>query len=534
MTDLLLPSGQKVAYDYDPAADSLRIVLDPPRGATAISQHPDRPRVKVEQEVDSGRLVAIEVTQVQSWLHGELVTRLVSEVVADIGPLASATIEETPPEEQEAPGASSEEGDAPAEAPSASDESGSFAAFDLDGRLLAAVAALGLTTPTAVQRRAIPALIEGKDVVGLSQTGSGKTLAFLLPALSKMLARPSASHAPRLLVVTPTRELAQQVAAAAESLVSSTDLRVTTIFGGRDMRRQTQALRSGTDVIVATPGRLLDHIDRGNAKLATVEVLVLDEADRMLDMGFIDDIRDIVRCVPSERQTLMFGATMPAEIELLSVDFQRSPTVIEVARRKPPESIQQVLFPVGRHLKSLLLIHLLESDPSLTTVMVFVDTKRESDVLARQLREAGIPAALMHGDRSQKDREKALRFLRERKVRVLVATNVAARGLDIEDVSHVVNYDVPRTVDEYVHRIGRTARADARGSAFTLVGPGDEAMVMRIESALETTLPRRFADGFDYDVPTPSWAKPSARDVSASLTKARNAADVSRRTRFKR
>ncbi len=260
MTDLLLPSGQKVTYDYDPAADSLRIVLDPPRGATAIGQHPDRPRVRVEQEVDSGRLVAIEVTQVQSWLHAELVTRLVSEVVADIAPLASAAIEETPPEEQEAPGASSEEGDAPAEAQSAPGDSGSFAAFDLDGRLLAAVAALGFTTPTDVQRRAIPALIEGKDVVGLSQTGSGKTLAFVLPALSKMLAKPSASHAPRLLVVTPTRELAQQVAAATESLVSNTDLRVTTIFGGRDMRRQTQALRGGTDVIVATPGRLLDHI----------------------------------------------------------------------------------------------------------------------------------------------------------------------------------------------------------------------------------------------------------------------------------
>ena len=193
-----------------------------------------------------------------------------------------------------------------------------------------------------------------------------------------------------------------------------------------------------------------------------------------------------------------------------------------------------MLFTVGRHLKSLLLITLLDSDPSLTTVRVFVDTKRESDVLARQLRDAGIPAALMHGDRSQKDREKALRSLRERKVRVLVATNVAARGLDIEDVSHVVNYDIPRTVDEYVHRIGRTARADESGSALILVGPGDGATGMRTEGARGTPLARRLADGSGSEVPTPSGAQPSARDVSASLTKARNAADVSRRTRFKR
>jgi ATP-dependent RNA helicase RhlE len=262
--------------------------------------------------------------------------------------------------------------------------------------------------------------------------------------------------------------------------------------------------------------------------------LVLDEADRMLDMGFIDDVRRIAALTPRERQTMLFGATLPPEIEYLSADFQRSPVVIEVARRMPPSSIEQVLYPVGRHLKGPLLEHLLARDAAMESVLVFVDTKRDSDIVARQLREAGIATAVMHGDRTQQDREKALERLRERKVRVLVATNVAARGLDVEDISHVVNYDMPRTVDEYVHRIGRTARAAATGAAYSLVSPGDEAMVQRIEAALGRPLPRVIDTDFDYSVPTPSWAQPSARDLSDTLTRAKSPADVSRRVRFRR
>jgi len=319
--------------------------------------------------------------------------------------------------------------------------------------------------------------------------------------------------------VTPTRELAVQVAGQAEATARFTPLRVTVVYGGAGMSPQTQALRRGSDVVVATPGRLLDHVSQGNLRLDRVAVLVLDESDRMLDMGFLPEMRRILRLVPEQRQTLLFGATLPPDIESLSHQFQHEAGLVEVARQLPPATIDQVLFPIGRQLKVPLLVHLLKHDPAFAKELVITETKVETDIVEKRLREAGINVAAMHGDRPQNDRERALAQLKSGQVQALVATNVAARGLDIEDVSHVINYDMPQTVDDYIHRIGRTGRGDtAEGIAYTFVTLGDEGMVRRIESVLERELPRRQAEGLDYDVPTPSWAQPSADDLSRAMS----------------
>lgn len=394
-----------------------------------------------------------------------------------------------------------------------------FAYLDLDPRLGAALAAMGYLAPTPIQRRALPIARAGRDMMGLAQTGTGKTMAFLLPALERLLADTDTRHRPRLLVITPTRELAVQVSEQAVMLAQNTPFRVAVIYGGAPMGPQIKALHSGADIIVATPGRLLDHVSHRHVHLDTVQVLVLDESDRMLDMGFLPDVRRILSLLPQERQTLLFGATLPPDIEGLSRKFQRDPEIVEVARQLPPETLDQRLYPVGRHLKLPLLLHLLKTDVDLSKVMVFTETKVETDTVSRKLEESGLKVASMHGDRPQKDRERALSDLKDGTVQVLVATNVAARGLDIEDVTHVINYDMPQSVDEYIHRIGRTARgAAAEGTAYTFVTLADEGMVLRIESALERKLPRVQAPGLDYDVPTPSWAQPSAQDISRALT----------------
>ncbi|MCB1886367.1 MAG: DEAD/DEAH box helicase, partial [Rhodocyclaceae bacterium] len=445
-----------------------------------------------------------------------------------VEPVASA---EAPPEAPstptEAPAAASERPAAPpAVAPAPLPLAESFAALGLHPSVGDAIAAMGFDTPTPIQVEAIPVAMTGRDVIGLAQTGTGKTLAFVAPALHRILTtRREGEHLPGLLVLAPTRELTVQVAEEAERLSARSGLRVATIYGGVGMGPQIDALKGGVDVIVATPGRMLDHLRRGNVKIGSVQTLVLDEADRMLDMGFLPDVRTILRFLGEDRQTLFFTATMPPEIESLSLEFQREPVVVEIARRKPPESIDQLLYPVGKHLKAPLLVHLLKSDPDMKSVLVFTERKIDADVLAKRLREEGLKVALMHGDRRQQDREQALEDLASGKVQVLVATNVAARGLDIDDISHVVNYDIPQTVDEYVHRIGRTARAEAEGSAWTLVTVSDEVMVARIESALGRKLPRVQDPTFDYDVPTPSWAKPSAKDVLAMLNKSQSVAD---------
>lgn len=401
-----------------------------------------------------------------------------------------------------------------------------FQFMGLDPLIGQALHAMGYESPTAIQRRAVPDSMERRDIVGLAQTGTGKTLAFLLPSLHYMLKNPIQGHRPRLLVLTPTRELALQVATEAEYLATHTDFVIAAIYGQEDMKRQIRLLRDGVDVVVATPGRLLDHLQRGTIRLNNVETVVLDEADRMLDMGFLPDVRKILNRVPGARQTMMFSATMPQAVQSLSLDFQREPVLIEVARQLPPSQIDQKLYPVERHLKVPLLEHLMKQDLGMRSVMIFTETKSEADIVHRKLTELGFDPAIMHGDISQRERERALEQLRSGKVRMLVATNVAARGLDIQDVTHVINYEVPQTVDDYVHRIGRTARGEGtEGTAMTFMSSGDDGMIKRIESALERTLPRVYAEGFNYDVPTPSWAKPSADDIAASLTKPKNLAE---------
>ena len=410
-----------------------------------------------------------------------------------------------------------------------------FLPLRLHPRVAHAISDLGFSSPTPIQVEAIPVALSGEDLVGLAQTGTGKTLAFVAPSLTRLLSGERPGNRPRMVILTPTRELAVQVALEAERLAAHTDLRVATIYGGVSMSQQTDDLRRGVDVVVATPGRILDHLRRRNVVLDAVEVLVLDEADRMLDMGFLPDVRAIIRQLPSQRQTMLFTATFPPEIESLSLEFQSKPRTVEIARRRPPESIDQRLYPVGRHLKAPLLVHLLETDATMDRVLIFTERKIDADVLARKLRQDGISVALMHGDRTQVDREKALAALKSHQVRVLVATNVAARGLDIEEISHVVNYDVPQSIDEYVHRIGRTARAESLGKAYSFVTLGDEPMISRIEAALGRQLPRVQAPGFDYDVTPPSWAKPSGNDVLAWLNKETSVVDrlrsLSRRRR---
>ncbi|MGB0389005.1 MAG: DEAD/DEAH box helicase, partial [Ardenticatenaceae bacterium] len=388
-----------------------------------------------------------------------------------------------------------------------------------------AITALGYVEPTPIQRQAVPVAMIGRDIIGLAQTGTGKTLAFLVPSLHKLVTEEISEHIPRMLIMTPTRELALQVSEDAEYLATHTDLLITTVYGGVSFKQQLKELRSGTDIIVATPGRLLDHIKRNNVPLDGIKVLILDEADRMLDMGFLPEIRAIIHRLPSERQTLLFSATMPPGIERLSMDFQQHPQLIEVARQLPPETIDQRLYPVEKHLKAPLLIHMLEADETMSTVLIFTETKSEAEVVARRLQRANFSIALMHGDRKQREREEALLSLRTGKVRGLVATNVAARGLDIYDISHVINYDMPQTIDDYVHRIGRTARGNATGKAYTFMTSDDEAMVARLESALEKELPRVEIADFNYDVPTPSWAKPSPNKLIESLHKSEGLAE---------
>ncbi|MCB9172566.1 MAG: DEAD/DEAH box helicase [Ardenticatenales bacterium] len=395
----------------------------------------------------------------------------------------------------------------------------SFAFMGLHPNIGQVITVLDFTEPTPIQRRAVPEAMAGRDIIGLSQTGTGKTLAFLVPALHKLATEGNRRHQPRVLVLTPTRELAVQVADEANTLAMHTDLRVATLYGGAPMGKQIRELKRGADLIVATPGRLMDHMRRRNVTLDTVDYLVLDEADRMLDMGFLPDVRTILRDLPRERQTLFFSATMPPPIESLSLEMQREPVLVEVARQKPAEGIEQLLFPVERHLKLDLLLHLLRRDAAMGRVLVFTETKSEADIVGRKLKEQGVNVEVMHGDLNQRQRERALSSLADGTARILVATNVAARGLDIDGITHIVNYDVPQGVDEYVHRIGRTARADAKGHAFTFATTADEGMVKRIEGALEKALPRQRVEEFDYDVETPSWAKPSAEEITALLTK---------------
>ncbi len=377
-----------------------------------------------------------------------------------------------------------------------------FASLGLPASVLRGVRAAGYQTPTPVQQKAIPLVLEGVDLVAAAQTGSGKTAAFVLPILTRMLDRP---HALRALVLAPTRELAAQIETAARDLARFTRLRVGVVYGGVNIGPQERMLRGeGVDLLVATPGRLLDLQGRQSVALDDIEVLVLDEADRMVDMGFAPDLKRILRLLPRDRQTMMFSATMPPALNEVAREAFTDPVRLDLGTAtRTVAGITQAVYPVPRGLKTDLLDELLRRTDT-RGVIVFARTKRGADRLARQLEKRGHSVAPLHGDRTQSQRERALRDLKRGRIEVLVATDIASRGIDVSDLSHVINFDVPVTPEDYVHRIGRTARAEATGDAFTLMSHEEERDLKAIERFVGKSIMRVTIPDFDYKkAPTP-------------------------------
>ncbi|HVR72259.1 MAG TPA: DEAD/DEAH box helicase [Vicinamibacteria bacterium] len=374
----------------------------------------------------------------------------------------------------------------------------SFSHLSLHPDVLRAVSDLGFVSPTPIQERAIPPILAGRDVLGRAMTGSGKTAAFLLPILQRLHGQPRGTT--RALVLTPTRELAAQIADDFAALARHTSLTAAAVYGGMGMGPQEKALRRGVDLIVATPGRLLDHFRHGYAALRGLEVLVIDEADRMLDVGFLPDIRRVMSHVPKRRQTLLFSATLPPEIVALARDILRDPESIAVGREAtaPAAGVSHTAYPVRAELKAPLLAALVKRG-QIRSVIAFTRTKHRANRLADYLVRNGVSAGRIHGNRSQAQRTQALAGLKQGRFPVLVATDIAARGIDVEALSHVVNFDVPNSPEDYVHRVGRTARAEMTGDAFLFVSPEEEAQVARIERAIGKRIPRTLLAGFDYE-----------------------------------
>ncbi len=385
-----------------------------------------------------------------------------------------------------------------------------FQDFNLHPRVAAGVAAAGFQMPTPIQAQAIPPVMQGGDVMGLAQTGTGKTAAFVLPILHRLM-EGKKGHV-RALVVAPTRELAEQIHAAVESMGQQTGVRSLTVYGGVGINPQVQKLKRGVEIVVACPGRLLDHIQQGNIDLSQVEVLVLDEADQMFDMGFFPDIRRILQHLPKRRQTLLFSATMPVEIRKLAHEVLHDPVTVQVDLVAPAATVSHAIYPVAQHLKTPLLLDLLQKTDT-GSVLIFTRTKHRAKRLGLQLEKAGHKVASLQGNLSQNRRQAALDGFRSGQFQVLVATDIAARGIDVSLVSHVINYDIPDTVDAYIHRIGRTGRATRSGDAFTLVGGEDKAMVSSIERALKAPLERRRMEDFDYEAPAPKKDNSPTRQV---------------------
>jgi len=374
-----------------------------------------------------------------------------------------------------------------------------FRALGLEAKILQAVQEAGYTEPTPIQAAAIPPILAGHDVIGIAQTGTGKTAAFTLPILTRLAAQPAgARRGTRVLVLAPTRELALQIDENVRIYAKHLPLTVATVFGGVGENPQIRALRAGTDVIIACPGRLLDLVGRRNGDFSGLQFLVLDEADRMLDMGFLPSIRQIVRQLPQKRQTLLFSASLSKEIESVTREFQRAPKIIQIGRRaNPAETVTQLVYEVPKHLKPALLLHLLR-DPQMDMVLVFSRMKHGADRIARNLEQNAVRTATLHSNRSQNQRLRALQDFKSGAVRVLVATDIAARGIDVDGISHVVNYDFPMHAEDYVHRIGRTGRAHAVGDAISFVTPEDHAELRTLERFIGRGIVRKRAEGFNY------------------------------------
>jgi ATP-dependent RNA helicase RhlE len=376
------------------------------------------------------------------------------------------------------------------------EESGdSFSTLGLSEDVMRAVSDAGYRIPTPIQREAIPLILRGRDVIGLAQTGTGKTAAFTLPLVNQLIGGPRRTRA---VVLTPTRELCMQVEQSIHRYARHSRLSVVAVFGGVPLEPQTKELGRGVDVVVATPGRLIDHLERQNIVFDEMEVLVLDEADRMLDMGFAPQINRLVAEMPRYRQTLLFSATMPPEVEALARKYLRKPVVVQIGRRsEAAQTVTHAVYPVPRERKSALLAHLLK-DGELDSVLVFVRTKIGADRVVRHLHHDGIEATAMHADKTQAQRTRALDDFKAGRIRVLVATDIAQRGLDISHITHVISYDVPQQPEDYVHRIGRTGRASREGDAFTFMAPDEIAMVRTIEAVMGKPIPRVSVPGFDF------------------------------------
>ena len=375
-----------------------------------------------------------------------------------------------------------------------------FRKFNLHPRVAAGVTAAGYVNPTPIQEQAIPPVMSGLDVMGLAQTGTGKTAAFALPILHRL--EQGERGMVRALIIAPTRELAEQINEAINTLGRQTRLQSITVYGGVNINPQIDKLKRGVEIVVACPGRLLDHISQGTIDLTHLEILVLDEADQMFDMGFLPDIKRILARLPRQRQTLLFSATMPAAIRGLAREILSDPVTVQVGHTAPPVTVSHVLYPVAQHLKTPLLLELLQHTDT-ESVLIFTRTKHRAKRLGEQLEKAGYKAASLQGNLSQNRRQAALDGFRDGTFQILVATDIAARGIDVSQISHVVNYDIPDTPEAYIHRIGRTGRAAKTGDAFTMVTTEDVAMVKAIERTLNAPLERRTVFGFDYAVAAP-------------------------------
>ena len=370
-----------------------------------------------------------------------------------------------------------------------------FTEFKLNPRILVGVEALGYKAPTPIQAQAIPLVLEGLDVIGLAQTGTGKTAAFTLPLLHKLMDGPKARL--RALIIVPTRELAEQIQEAIRPLAKETGLRSVTLYGGVNLMKQLQTLRRGVDIAIACPGRLLDHINRRNIDLSQVEMLVLDEADQMFDFGFFPTIRKILQYLPKQRQSLLFSATMPKAIRTLAEEILQNPVPLQIGHLAPASTVTQKLFPVSEALKTELLVKLLQIN-AIASVLIFTRTKHRAKRLAEHLEALGYSATSFQGNLSQSRRQMALDKFRRGTLKILVATDIAARGIDVANVSHVINFDMPGTTEAYTHRIGRTGRATKLGAAFTLITHSDRHAIRAIERCLNQSLEKCILPEFDY------------------------------------